>query len=462
MDRLIVSVSGVRGTVGGTLSPEAACQFGSAFATYLREKAGGAAAPLRVALGRDTRPSGAMLARAVAAGLEGCGVSVVDLGVVSTPGAALMTTLLKAAGGVILTASHNPQEYNGIKFLQPIGTGLWAQDAAGLKQIWESRRFALAGPLAIGQEDRELRTVGFHVDAVCATADVTGVAARRFKVVLDAINGGGCAEAPMLLGRLGCEVATLNGEPTGIFAHAPEPIEENLGGLCAAVRKHRAAVGFALDPDADRLALVDETGRFIGEEYTLALAAAYVFSRRKGVLATNLVTSRMVDDIASAAGGRVVRAPTGEANVAAAMLREGDSCILGGEGNGGVIDPRVVRVRDSLVGMAMVLQLMAQTGKAVSELVKQLPSYVMRKTKFPCPLEAVPEILRAARAAFAGRPEARFNDADGLRVDLPEGWLCVRGSNTEPIARIIAEARSEEEVQSLIKPVRAAADGVLR
>jgi len=208
--------------------------------------------------------------------------------------------------------------------------------------------------------------------------------------------------------------------------------------------------------------VVDEAGRFIGEEYTLALAAAFVFSRRKGTLATNLVTSRMVDDIASAAGGRVVRAPTGEANVAAAMLREGASCILGGEGNGGVIDPRVVKVRDSLVGMAMVLQLMAQTGKTLGELVKQIPAYVMRKTKFPCPPEAVPEILRGARAAFAGREGARFNDADGLRVDLPEGWVCARVSNTEPIARIIAEARTEEQVQALIRPVREAADAVLR
>jgi phosphomannomutase len=455
MDRLIVSVSGVRGTVGGTLTPEVACQFGCALATMLKESAG--QKPLRVVLGRDTRPSGAMLARAIGAGLQGCGVGVVDLGVVSTPGAALMTTLLKADGGVILTASHNPQEYNGIKFLQPIGTGLWAQDAQRLRDIWESRRFALAGALEIGGEEREARTAGFHVDAVCATADVKGVAARRFKVVLDTINGAGCVEAPMLLGRLGCECAHINAEATGRFAHTPEPIEENLTGLCAAVRKHRAAIGFALDPDADRLAIVDETGRYIGEEYTLALAAFFVLSRRKGTIATNLVTSRMVDDIAASAGARVVRAPTGEANVAQAMIREGEACVLGGEGNGGVIDPRVVKVRDSLVGMAMVLQLMAQTGKTVSQLVRQLPAYVMRKTKFPCPLEAVGPILQAARAFFAGRSEAAFNDSDGLRVDLPEGWVCARASNTEPIARIIAEARDEAAVNALIRPVREAA-----
>ena len=514
MDRLMVSVSGVRGTVGGTLTPDVACRFGCAFATMLREDAAARAAgggangtchvpsgraegdssqtrlqtaqpwhptlgekALRVALARDTRPSGAMFAHAVTAGLQSCGASVVDLGVASTPGAALMTKLLSADGGVIITASHNPGQYNGIKFLQPIGTGLWARNAARLKEIWESGRFAFAPSGALGGEERELRANGYHVDAVCATADVTGVAARRFKVVLDSINGAGCVEAPMLLGRLGCEVAQINGEPTGLFAHAPEPLEENLGGLCAAVRKHRAHVGFALDPDADRLAVVDETGRFIGEEYTLALAAAHVFSRRKGTIATNLVTSRMVDDLAAAAGCRVVRAPTGEANVVQAMLGEGmrERCILGGEGNGGVIDPRVGLTRDSLVGMATILQLMARTGKSVSELVQGIPAYVMIKTKFACPAEAVREIVQKAREALAAggkrgqSPAAagysplspRFNDADGLRADLPEGWVCVRASNTEPIMRIIAEAADRSQAEALIQQVRQAADAVL-
>jgi phosphomannomutase len=467
MDRLMVTVSGVRGTVGETLTPEVACQFGCAFGTMLRmagegctPSQGEANRPLRVALGRDTRPSGPMIAHAVTAGLLATGASVVDLGVASTPGIALMTTLLKADGGVIITASHNPSQYNGIKFLQPIGTGLWAKDAERLRQIWESRRFALAGAGELGGESRELRANGFHVDAVCATADVTGVVARRFKVALDSINGAGSIEAPILLGRLGCEVAQINTEPTGAFAHAPEPIEENLTDLCAAVRKHRANVGFALDPDADRLAVVDETGRFLGEEYTLALATAFTLARRKGKVATNLVTSRMVDDIAAAAGCSVVRAPTGEANVVQALLAEG--CILGGEGNGGVIDPRVGKVRDSLVGMAMVLQLMARLGKPLSEIVAGLPSYVMIKAKLPCPSEAVGEILRQARAALSSRGATKFNDADGLRADLEEGWICVRASNTEPILRIIAEAKERPSAESLIGRVRAVVDSVLK
>ena len=467
MDRLMVSVSGVRGTIGSTLTPAVASEFGSAFATMLRSSGGrqgespaAAGKPLTVTLARDTRPSGAMLAHAVTAGLQACGAGVTDLGVVSTPGAALMTRLLKADGGVIITASHNPSQYNGLKFLQPTGTCISAETAARLKEIWESRQFSWAAPDALGGEKREGRANGFHVDAVCAITDVTGVAARRFKVVLDAINGAGCVESPMLLGRLGCETAVLNGEPTGRFAHAPEPIEENLAGLCAAVRKHRAAIGLALDPDADRLALVDETGRFIGEEYTLALAVAMTLRKRKGKVAANLVTSRMIDDIAAKAGCQVVRAPTGEANVVGAILREG--CILGGEGNGGVIEPRVVLVRDSLVAMSAVLQLMAETGKTLSQLVADIPSYVMLKTKFPCPAEAVEPIVRKAREALAARPGARLNDSDGLRVDLPEGWVCVRASNTEPIMRIIAEAASRPAAEKLVSDVRAIADGVLK
>ncbi|HUT60864.1 MAG TPA: phosphoglucosamine mutase [Phycisphaerae bacterium] len=456
MDRLIVSVSGVRGTIGGTLSPQAACEFGCAFATMLRS---GGDRPLTIAMGRDTRPSGPMLAHALKAGLTAGGVSVVDLGVVSTPGVALMTSKLKAAGGIVITASHNPAEYNGIKFLQPTGTGLTAADAGRLRDIWESRRFALAGPDELGGESSELRTHGLHVDAVCAATDVTAVAAQRFKVVVDSINGAGCVVTPMLLGRLGCEVAQINGEPTGRFAHAPEPIEGNLGQLCQAVRKHRAGVGFAQDPDADRLVIVDEAGRFIGEEYTLALATAFVLSHRKGKVATNLATSRMIDDVAAAAGCEVVRAPTGEANVAEAMSREG--CIFGGEGNGGVIDPRVVPVRDSLVGMAMVLQYMAETGKPLSELVRQIPAYVMIKTKRPCPAEAVAPIVARAREASAGRPGAKLDDADGLRVDLPEGWVSVRGSNTEPIIRIMGEAKDRAAVEELIGQVNAIADEVI-
>jgi len=452
MDRLMVSVSGVRGTIGGTFTPVVACDFGSAFATML-------GAGKTVVLARDTRASGMAIRNAVSAGLLGGGVNVVDLGVVSTPGAALMTGKLGADGGVVVTASHNPIEYNGIKFLQPTGTGLLADQAEKLKEIRQGRNFTLADAASQGAESRNDATHGEHVGAVVATCDVPAVAAKRYKVVLDSVNGAGCIVTPMLLGRLGCEVAHLNHEPHGQFAHRPEPVRENLRELCQAVTERSAAVGFAQDADADRLAIVDENGEFIGEEYTLALAAAFVLRHRKGKVAANLVTSRMIDDVAAAAGCEVVRAPTGEANVVEAMLRE--DCIFGGEGGGGAIDPRVVPVRDSLVAIACVLQYMAETGKTVSQLVAEIPAYVMIKTKLPCPAEAADEIAEATRRQFAARTDAAFNDADGLRIDLPEGWVCVRASNTEPILRIIAEAPAEAAANELVARVRKVAEAVL-
>jgi phosphomannomutase len=237
-------------------------------------------------------------------------------------------------------------------------------------------------------------------------------------------------------------------------------VAANLSELCAAVRSHGAAAGFALDADADRLAIVDEAGRFIGEEYTLALSAAFMLTHRKGKVATNLVTSRMVDDVARAAGCEVVRAPTGEANVVEAMAA--NDCVFGGEGGGGAIDPRVGGVRDSLVGMACVLQYMAERGQAVSLLVDEIPHYVMLKEKLPCPAGAAAEVAAAARKAFEPREGVRFNDADGLRMDLPEGWVCARASNTEPIMRIIAEAGDADAARALIDEVRGIAERVIR
>jgi len=448
---LIVSVSGVRGVVGETLTPQIACDFGCALAAMLAEDAG-AAVPLRVTVGRDARPSGPMLQHAVTAGLLAGGAEVIDLGLVTTPGAALLTRQLEAAGGVVITASHNPGPYNGLKFLRGEGMALTASQAAALKDRWSGRRFRLAAAEAAGSEQHARKTHSRHMEAVSALVDVTGIAARRFKVVLDSINGAGCVVTPMLLGLLGCETAHLNGEATGRFAHEPEPIAQNLGGLCEAVRRHRAAVGFAQDPDADRLVLVDERGRFVGEEYTLALTAAQVLRHRKGPVAANLSTSRMIDDVAAAAGVDVVRAPTGEANVAEAMQRAG--CVYGGEGNGGVIDPRVVYVRDSLVGIVYVLAALAETGKPLSELADALPRYEMIKTKFPFDAADVPRAIERVRAAFAGRPGARLDEQDGLRVDLPDAWFNVRGSNTEPIARITAEAKDRPTAQALVDEVQ--------
>ena len=457
-DRLMVSVSGVRGTIGGTLTPQVACNFGLAFARMLQATSQTDVRPV-VAVGRDTRRSGAMVFSAVASGLMAGGVDVIDLGVVTTPGAALATRKLGAQGGIVITASHNPIEYNGIKFLQPTGIGLSAVLAQELKTIWQESKFDLQDVASVGTLKGESRVHEWHLDAVCGIIDHARISTNRFKVVVDSINGAGCTVTAMLLKRLGCELVHINSEPTGQFAHRPEPIEENLSQLCDAVREHGADLGFAQDPDADRLVVVDENGKFIGEEYTLALATAFVLSQRKGKIATNLATSRMVDDIASEAGQTVVRTPTGEANVAGAMAEHG--CIFGGEGNGGVIDPRVAPVRDSLVGMALILQYLAQSGEKLSALASKIRSYVMIKTKFPCPAGIAPVVADEVQREFANKPGASFNTDDGLRIDLNDAWVSVRASNTEPIMRIMGEAPRREVVEDLVAQVRRIAERVI-
>jgi phosphomannomutase len=251
-----------------------------------------------------------------------------------------------------------------------------------------------------------------------------------------------------MLAELGCEVIAINDEPTGIFAHRPEPTARNLTGLCKVVKEKGADIGFAQDPDADRLAIVDEAGTYIGEEYTLALAAKHIFSRKTGKAATNLSTSRMLDDIAKEAGGQVIRTAVGEANVAAAMLKH--NCIIGGEGNGGVIDLRVGPIRDSLVGIVLVLQLMAETGKTVSQLVGEITGYYMGKDKFAAEQTQAQQILKLAKKAFA---DAKLDTTDGCRFDFEDGWLHLRASNTEPVMRVIVEAKNRSIAQKYIDAV---------
>lgn len=451
MAELIVSVSGVRGIVGETLTAEVAKDFGKAFGAML----GGAGKT--VAIGRDSRPSGPEIFKAMAQGLTACGVDVIDLGLVTTPGVAMMTRKLGCDGGVVITASHNPGQYNGIKFLQPTGTALTGTMAEKLKSIWSAGQFTLADqPGSVSTNDQ---THTEHIEAVCKICDPALIAGKKFKVALDSINGAGCIVTPMLLQKLGCDYVGINAEPTGLFAHEPEPITQNLQQICEAVKSTQANIGFAQDPDADRLVLVDENGHLPGEEYTLALAAAQVLRHNKGKLATNLSTSRMIDDVAAGAGVKVLRTPTGEANVVQTIQSQG--CIFGGEGNGGVIDPRVGGVRDSLVGIALILQYMAETSEPLSKLVSRIPSYFMLKTKLPCKREALGEIFDRTRQLLGTLPSARLDESDGLRIDLDEGWVNVRGSNTEPIMRIMAEASDESTARKLVAQVRAIADEVM-
>jgi phosphomannomutase len=449
-EQLIISVSGMRGIVGENLTAPIAAEYGSAFGTYLKNSAHyNSRRPehhsLSVCIGRDSRPSGEMLASAVTAGLCAAGINVIDLGIVTTPSVGVMVRGLAAAGGVVITASHNPVAYNGIKLLLDSGVAPPGPEAETVKRCFLEKDFSLADSVHCGRVTSSYQTNAVHIAKVLAIVDKEAITARKFKVVLDSINGAGGRITKKLLAEFGCEVAAINDEPTGLFAHGPEPTAENLTGLCDEVKARAADVGFGQDPDADRLAIVDENGRYTGEEYTLALAAKHVFSKRTGNAATNLSTSRMIDDVAGKAGGRVIRTAVGEANVAGAMLEH--DCIIGGEGNGGVIDLRVGPVRDSLVGIALVMQLMAETGKTISQLVDEIGGYYMSKDKFAADADRARQILDAAKETFAG---AKLDTTDGCRFDFDDGWLHLRASNTEPVMRLIVEAKDRPTAQKYI------------
>jgi phosphomannomutase len=433
-DELIISISGLRGIVGQNLTAPIAAAYGSAFGTFLKRSVA-AGAKLTVCLGRDSRTTGPMLASAVTEGLTSVGMNVIDVGLVTTPTASIMTTHLKCAGGVMITASHNPIEYNGIKLFLANGMTPPSEQAARIQQIYFRRDFDLLDPENYGSVVLNTQAYSAHIDKVLQIVDKNLIASKKYKVVLDSVNGAGGPITKKLLAELGCETIAINDDPSGLFEHTPEPTAENLSALCEIVKAKNVDIGFAQDPDADRLAIVDENARFIGEEYTLALAVKYGLGRQSGAVATNLATSRMIDDIANAAGGKVIRTAVGEANVADAMLK--NNCIIGGEGNGGVIDLRVGTTRDSLVAIAVVLELMAETDKTVSRLVSEIPAYVMKKDKFTADAALAEKMFEAARARF---PDAKLDMTDGCRLDFEEGWISLRTSNTEPIIRVFVEA----------------------
>ncbi|MBA7471489.1 Phosphoglucosamine mutase [subsurface metagenome] len=452
---LIISISGMRGIVGENLTPNIAVDFGCAFGTFLKRSAADKN-KLAVCIGRDSRPSGQLLKSAVTAGLCAVGIDVVDLGLVTTPGVSIMTRHLSCAGAVVITASHNPIEYNGTKLLLGGGVAPPSDLAWQIRQMYFDKDFDLVGSVNAGKIATNDQTDAVHIEKILAIVEKRSIAERKFKVVLDSVNGAGGRVTKRLLGEFGCEVVAINDEPTGLFAHTPEPLAENLIGLCEQVKANAADLGFAQDPDADRLAIVDENGSYIGEEYSLALAAKYVFGKGAGRAATNLSTSRMIDDIAAAAGCQVIRTPVGEANVVDAMIK--NDCIIGGEGNGGVIDLRVGPVRDSLVGIALVLQLMAQTSLTISELASQIPEYYMKKQKLAVDKAGAQRILDEAKKAF---PKARIDTSDGCRFDFADGWLHLRTSNTEPVMRVITEAKDKQTAQKYIDLVLSICERVL-
>ncbi|MEP7326025.1 MAG: phosphoglucosamine mutase [Gemmatimonadota bacterium] len=446
-DTLMISVSGMRGIVGKDLTPELVARHAAALGAWAR----GRGKP-RVVLGRDARTSGPMFAQAARAGLMSVGCEVIDVGMVPTPTVQLAVEHHHAGAGLILTASHNPIEWNALKFVGP--DGIFLDGESGV----EVRALAADGPPRVGwdgvgsiREDHE--AIDRHLELVLGLPeiDVPAIQARNFHVALDCVRGAGGTTIPRLLERLNCRVSGINLETDGRFPRAPEPIPENLGELSRLVRESGAVIGFAVDPDVDRLALVDENGEPIGEDYTLAFAVRAVLQGAEskahgdtGTVVANLSTSLVVEDVTRELGGRFVRAPVGEANVARIIV---DSrAVIGGEGNGGVILPHLHVGRDAPVGVALILHLLARSGRSVSALVAAQPRYKIVKGKGPRGKDLAPVYL-ALRRRF---PEASADERDGLRLAWPDRWVHLRPSGTEPVVRFIAEAPTRDAADQLI------------
>jgi phosphomannomutase len=449
-DTLMISVSGMRGHVGTDLTPELVARHAAALGAWVRSAASGGGVRPAVVLGRDARTSGPMFARAAAAGLMSVGVDVVDLGVVPTPTVQLAVEHHHAGAGLILTASHNPIEWNALKFVGPDGIFL---DAAAGERV---RALADQGPPragwdGIGASREDPDAVARHLDAILRlpVIDVAAIRGRRFHVAVDCVRGAGAVAILPLLERLGCRVSGINLEPDGRFPRAPEPVPENLGELGRLVRESGAELGFAVDPDVDRLAIVDGSGRPIGEDYTLAFAIRAVLDGRSKpakdpTVVVNLSTSLVVEDAARAVGATLLRAPVGEANVARAIRERG--AVIGGEGNGGVMYPALHIGRDAPLGMALILHLLATSGVTIAGLVEGSPRYTIVKAKGPRSSQLGP-LYERLRRRFA---DAAADDRDGLRLSWADRWLHIRPSGTEPIVRLIAEAPTPSEAEALV------------
>ena len=434
----IASVSGVRGVVGDGLDPAIVADFTAAYASG-REKG-------PIVVGHDGRVSAPVFLPAVLSAVAATGRDALLAGAVATPTLGRLVVDLKAAGGIQISASHNPPKYNGLKFFQPGGMVLGPIEGRAMLDRLEARALGWASWDELGKVRTLEEPDGRHLELVLETVDVEAIRHRKFVVALDACHGSGGRLGEALLRALGCEPVVLGAIPDGRYDHPPEPTEANLRRFSAMVPALGAAVGFAQDPDADRLAIVDESGRYIGEELTLALAASHRLSQAVGVVVLNLSTSRTTEDLAARFGCPVIRTPVGEIHVVEAMRAH--SAVLGGEGNGGVIDPRVGFVRDSFAAMALVLDLLAKTGRTLSSLVAELPKYAMVKDQYPLgrpPVEAAELFDRIGGDC----PEARLDRRDGLRLDWPDRWAHVRVSNTEPIVRVIAEAADPATARSL-------------
>lgn len=450
---LIKSISGIRGTVGGcpgdNLTPLDIVKFVSAYATWLKKGAGKEKA--RIVLGRDARISGDMYAKLVSATLSGLGHDVINIGLATTPTTEIAVTAENADGGIILTASHNPKQWNALKLLNSRGEFLSDKDGKQVLAMAEKEEFEYADVDNLGNITEKNYTQ-YHIDEVLGLELVNkkAIAEANLRVVVDAVNSVGGIVIPRLLKALGVnDVIELNCEPTGRFAHNPEPIPENLMQIANKMKECRADIGIVVDPDVDRLALISENGEMFGEEYTLVAVADYVLKHTPGNTVSNLSSSRALKDITEKYGQQYNAAAVGEVNVVAKMKET--NTVIGGEGNGGVIYPKSHYGRDALVGVGLFLSHYVAEGKSMTELKKTYPSYFISKNKITLSLGMdVDKILEGLKIKYANE---KVTDIDGVKIDFADGWVHLRKSNTEPIIRIYSEAKDEQAANSLAEEV---------
>ena len=446
---LIKSISGIRGTIGGkvdeNLTPLDVVKFTSAFGTWLQNNKN--KKDLTLVVGRDARISGSMVNSLVTATLQGLGIHVIDLGLSTTPTVEVMVPELTADGGIILTASHNPKQWNALKLLNEKGEFISGDIGADVLALAESQDFDYAEVDDLGKYETRDDGFNIHIQKILdlPMVDAEAIKAKKFKVVVDAVNSTGGIAIPQLLEDLGCEVVKLYCDPNGHFPHNPEPLKEHLGDICELMKTEKADVGIVVDPDVDRLALVDENGELFGEEYTLVAVADYLLRNQKGAAVSNLSSSRALRDVARNLGSEYFASAVGEVNVVTLMKEK--NAVIGGEGNGGIIYPELHYGRDSLVGVALFLTHLAKENKTVSELRATYPSYFMGKKK----IELTPDIdvdslLTKMEKEYQTED---ISTIDGVKIDFENNWVHLRKSNTEPIIRIYTEAFSQEEADNL-------------
>ena len=446
---LIKSISGIRGTIGGkvdeNLTPIDAVKFAAAYGSWLKGQVG--KEHVKVVIGRDARISGEMIQNLVQYTLIGLGIDVVNIGLSTTPTVEVAVPMEKADGGIILTASHNPKEWNALKLLNNKGEFVSDQDGKAILKIAQENDFSFATVDHLGKLTHNDRYIDLHIEEVLALPLVTpeAIQKKKFRVVVDAVNSSGGIAIPRLLERLGVEVVKLYCEPNGHFPHNPEPLKEHLGDICKKVVEEKADFGIVVDPDVDRLAFITDKGEMFGEEYTLVACADYVLGKAKGNVVSNLSSSRALRDIAQKYGVTYSAAAVGEVNVVTEMKRV--EAIIGGEGNGGIIYPELHYGRDALVGVALFLSLLAERGGSVQQLRESYPAYFMSKNKIQLTEQINPDqILKAMEQKYA---HEQTTTIDGLKIDFADSWVHLRKSNTEPIIRIYTEAKSQKEADAL-------------